>query len=146
MTTRNKQFIALAFWALYAGATKTAANFCRSWLSISEGSGRFELFIHKTEYIPEDYITYSVDLRRSMQIYPKKINIFSLLDTKISSGSTLAPPMQRLRSEIDENYERLAIDPSAEIEAILSDLGDELLDLTTADDLRAWWASLSGIQ
>ena len=56
------------------------------------------------------------------------------------------PPMQRLRSEIDKNYERLAIDPSAEIEAILSDLGNELLDLTTADTLRAWWASLSGIQ
>jgi hypothetical protein len=63
----------LALGALWMGAAKTAASFCRSWISISEGSGRFELFIEdKTECTPEDYITYSVDLRIFMQIKSKK--------------------------------------------------------------------------
>ena len=61
-------------------------------------------------------------IRQSTQTYKSDIlEIISFIDTKISAGSTLAPLMQRLRSQIDENYERLAIDLGAEIEAILSD-------------------------
>jgi hypothetical protein len=61
-------------------------------------------------------------VRQSSEKYKSEISaVISYIETEISSGSTLATMMQRLRSQIDENYEALAIDLGVEIETILSD-------------------------
>jgi hypothetical protein len=61
-------------------------------------------------------------IRQSTEKYQSGIlAVISFVETEISFDSTLATMMQRLRSQIDENYENLAIDLGVEIEAILSD-------------------------
>ena len=47
--------------------------------------------------------------------------VIKAIETEISHDSTLATVMHRLRVQIDENYEALAIDLGVEIETILSD-------------------------
>ncbi len=49
------------------------------------------------------------------------LKIISNVEAEISDRSTLHPLMQRLRHQIDTNYEAIAIDLSTEIEAILTD-------------------------
>jgi hypothetical protein len=49
------------------------------------------------------------------------LKVIDFVEAEISHGSTLSPVMQRLRSQIDENYEDLAVNLGVEIETILSD-------------------------
>lgn len=61
-------------------------------------------------------------IRQSTEKYKLGIlAVISFVETEIKIDSTLATMMQRLRSQIDENYENLAIDLGVEIETILSD-------------------------
>jgi hypothetical protein len=61
-------------------------------------------------------------VRHSSEKYKSEIlAIITDIETEISDSSTLATLMQRLRAQIDENYETLAIDLGVEIETILSD-------------------------
>jgi hypothetical protein len=61
-------------------------------------------------------------IRQSTQNFKAEIlKVVDFVETEISHGSTLSPVMQRLRSQIDENYEDLAVNLGVEIETILSD-------------------------
>ena len=61
-------------------------------------------------------------IRQSTQNFKAEIlKVIDFVEAEISHGSTLSPAMQRLRSQIDENYEDLAIKLGVEIETILSD-------------------------
>ncbi len=61
-------------------------------------------------------------IRQSTQDFKTEIlKVVDFVEAEISHGSTLSPVMQRLRSQIDENYEDLAIKLGVEIETILSD-------------------------
>jgi hypothetical protein len=61
-------------------------------------------------------------VRHSSEKYKSEIlAIITNIETEISDGSTLATMMQRLRAQIDDNYETLAIDLGVEIETILSE-------------------------
>ena len=61
-------------------------------------------------------------IRQSTEKYKLEIlTVISCVEAEISCDSTLVTMMQRLRSQIDENYEHLAIDLGVEIESILSD-------------------------
>ena|GEM_PF-2439907 len=51
----------------------------------------------------------------------KVLAVIKAIETEISRDSTLVTVMHRLRVQIDDNYEALAIDLGVEIEAILSD-------------------------
>ena len=61
-------------------------------------------------------------IRQSTQNFKTEIlKVVDFVEAEISHGSTLSPVMQRLRSQIDENYEDLAVKLGVEIETILSD-------------------------
>jgi hypothetical protein len=67
-------------------------------------------------YLAESLIRQSTEKSKS-----EILTVINLVEAEISRDSTLATMMQRLRSQIDENYEHLAIDLGVEIESILSD-------------------------
>jgi hypothetical protein len=61
-------------------------------------------------------------IRQSTEKYQAEIlAVINAVETEISHGSTLVTMMHRLRAQIDENYEALAIDLGVEIETILSE-------------------------
>ncbi|WP_310426514.1 hypothetical protein [Chamaesiphon sp. VAR_48_metabat_135_sub] len=61
-------------------------------------------------------------IRQSTEKYKSDLlAVISFIETEISIDSTLATIMQRLRSQINENYEALTIDLGVQIETILSD-------------------------
>jgi hypothetical protein len=61
-------------------------------------------------------------IRQSTQKFKTEIlKVVDFVEAEINHGSTLSPVMQRLRSQIDQNYEDLAIELGVEIETILSD-------------------------
>lgn len=75
-------------------------------------------------------------IRQSTQKFKTEIlKIVDFVEAEISHGSTLSPVMQRLRSQIDENYEDLAIKLGVEIETILS---DRLLAPQDYDESTFW--------
>ncbi len=67
-------------------------------------------------YLAENLIRQSTEQDRA-----GILSVINAVETEISHGSTLVTMMQRLRSQIAENYEALAIDLGIEIENILSD-------------------------
>jgi hypothetical protein len=75
-------------------------------------------------------------IRQSTQSFKTEIlKVVDFVETEISHGSTLSPVMQRLRSQIDQNYEDLAIKLGVEIETILS---DRLLAPQDYDESTFW--------
>lgn len=75
-------------------------------------------------------------IRKSTQNFKAEIlKIVDFVEAEISYGSTLSPVMQRLRSQIDENYEDLAINLGVEIETILS---ERLLAPQDYDESTFW--------
>jgi hypothetical protein len=75
-------------------------------------------------------------IRQSTQNFKAEIlKVVDFVEAEISHGSTLSPVMQRLRSQIDENYEDLAINLGVEIETILS---DRLLAPQDYDESMFW--------
>ncbi len=75
-------------------------------------------------------------IRQSTQNFKTEIfKVVDFVENEISHGSTLSPVMQRLRSQIDENYEDLAIKLGVEIETILS---DRLLAPQDYDESTFW--------
>ncbi len=61
-------------------------------------------------------------IRQSTQNFKAEIlKVVDFVEAEISHGSTLSPAMQRLCSQINENYEDLAVNLGVEIETMLSD-------------------------
>lgn len=75
-------------------------------------------------------------IRKSTQIAKMEIfKIISYVEAEISEGSTLHPILQRLRSQIDANYEAISIDLGTEIETILT---NRILAPQDYDDCIFW--------
>ncbi|PSB45475.1 hypothetical protein, partial [Chamaesiphon polymorphus] len=81
-------------------------------------------------YLAENLIRHSTEKYKS-----ELLNLISFIETEISPDSTLSAIVQRLRSQIDGNYEDLAIDLGVEIETILS---DRLLAPKDYDESTFW--------
>jgi hypothetical protein len=82
--------------------------------------GKYELrgidIYFNGRYLAENLVRESTKIAKT-QIF----KIISDVEAEISEGSTLHPIAQRLRSQIDANYEAISIDLSIEIETILTD-------------------------
>jgi hypothetical protein len=102
--------------------------------AINNRYGQYELqdidIYFNGRYLAENLI------RQTTEKYQAEIlAIINAVETEISHGSTLGTMMARLRSQIDENYEALAIDLGIEIETILS---DRLLAPKNYDESLFW--------